>query len=207
MLNWKMSILTEAVDRIWNLLSLHALFLQLLFTVRRICMLLPCTRQCVNSKPCMEAIRLCSKVDYLRRLVHEIVYYVLNGAFSTTHSVHVKTEMCHCMSVDEYEACRWFSSARLNDLSLWSDAGNAVRLLKCLCQMSNCIETVGVVVRDSSSHWIWPVHLTELWWWLLAVSALNLLTQVDVLYMQNLRSIAEIHETGLTADNFHEVSG
>ena len=33
------------------------------------------------------------------------------------------------------------------------------------------------------------------------------LTQVDLLYMQNLRSIAEIHETGVTAENFHEVSG
>ena len=30
--------------------------------------------------------------------------------------------------------------------------------------------------------------------------------QVDLLYMQNLRSIAEIHETGVTAENFHEVS-
>jgi len=36
---------------------------------------------------------------------------------------------------------------------------------------------------------------------------LYLVIQVDLLYMQNLRSIADIHETGVTAENFHEVSG
>jgi len=34
----------------------------------------------------------------------------------------------------------------------------------------------------------------------------DVLLKVDLLYMQNLRSIAEIHETGVTAENFHEVS-
>jgi len=33
------------------------------------------------------------------------------------------------------------------------------------------------------------------------------LLKVDLLYMQNLRSIAEIQESGVTAENFHEVSG
>jgi len=36
---------------------------------------------------------------------------------------------------------------------------------------------------------------------------LYLVIQVDLLYMQNLRSIADIHETGVTAENFHDVSG